>query len=213
MELPASSFTPAEKRAISLEDLKRLSTFSCDGEEWKIKLVDFAKDVFLLSFGLMGMNAADLYNSERYENGRIVYERTKTKTRRADRALISVKVEPEVMPLFEKYRDPSGERVFCFHKKYASAEYFSNRLMYGMQAIKAALGLNCLTFYSARHTWATIAVNEAGVDKYAVHSALNHVDPMMKVTDMYIKKSWAVNDEANRKVLDYVKIFDAPIEG
>ena len=60
--------------------------------------------------------------------------------------------------------------------------------------------------YTARHTWATIASNEAGVDKYTVHTALNHVDENMRVTDIYIAKSWDSIDAANRKVLDYVKL-------
>jgi hypothetical protein len=45
-------------------------------------------------------------------------------------------------------------------------------------------------------------VNQAGVDKYTVHQALNHVDDSMRNTDMYIKKSYDGNDLANRKVLD-----------
>ena len=67
------------------------------------------------------------------------------------------------------------------------------------------LALPCI-FHCARHTWATIASNEAGVDKYTVHTALNHVDENMRVTDIYIAKSWDSIDAANRKVLDYVKL-------
>ena len=66
--------------------------------------------------------------------------------------------------------------------------------------------MNDLEFYAARHTWATLASNDVAIDKYVVHSALNHVDPSMKVTDLYIKKSWDPIDHANRKVLDLAKI-------
>lgn len=200
VELP--TIVATDKRAITLQELSAISSLPDVGSAMSV-----CRDIFLLSFGLMGMNAVDLYNAERYEDGRIIYERTKTKTRRADRALISVKVEPELMPLFEKYRDESGNRVFRFYKMWSSDRVMTTMLSRGIRQIKEFLKLDRLVFYSARHTWATIAVNEAGVDKYAVHSALNHVDPMMKVTDMYIKKSWAVNDAANRAVLDYVNIF------
>lgn len=27
-----------------------------------------------------------------------------------------------------------------------------------------------------QHSWATIALNKVGIDKYTVHAALNHVD-------------------------------------
>ena len=49
-----------------------------------------------------------------------------------------------------------------------------------------------------------MAVNEAGVDKYTVHQALNHVDGKTAITDIYIRKSWEPLYKANRKVLDYV---------
>ncbi len=71
-----------------------------------------------------------------------------------------------------------------------------------MKKVGTAIGVEGLEFYAARHTWATLAVNQAGVDKYTVHQALNHVDDSMRNTDMYIKKSYDCNDLANRKVLD-----------
>ncbi|MDR1202421.1 MAG: hypothetical protein LBL58_12470, partial [Tannerellaceae bacterium] len=37
---------------------------------------------------------------------RITYNRIKTKNRRADKAEISIKIEPEIKKLIEKYRDP-----------------------------------------------------------------------------------------------------------
>jgi hypothetical protein len=187
---------------------------------------NLAKDVFLLSFGLIGMNAVDLYYCDRYENGRITYQRTKTKNRRSDKAEISIKVEPEIKALFDKYRDPTGERVFCFHRMYSSPNTFTvavngfdrtdekgNRHIVGLKKIGYLLGVDDLEFYAARHTWATIAANDAGVDKFTVHTALNHVDEQMKVTDIYIKKSWEPIDKANRKVLNHVKFkLDSVVE-
>ena len=73
-----------------------------------------------------------------------------------------------------------------------------------LEDIAEELKMDGLQFYAARHTWATLAVNEAGVDKYTVHLALNHVDDKTAVTDIYIRKSWVPIDEANRKVIDYV---------
>jgi len=40
-----------------------------------------------------------------------------------------------------------------------------------------------------------------------VHTALNHVDENMRVTDIYIAKSWDSIDAANRKVLDYITAY------
>lgn len=66
------------------------------------------------------------------------------------------------------------------------------------------VGIDGLQFYAARHTWATIAYNECGVDKGVVGDGLNHVDKKMSVTDRYIRKSWDRIDDAQRKVLDHV---------
>lgn len=41
-----------------------------------------ARDTFILSFCLMGMNSVDLFSATNYKNGFIKYNRTKTKDRR-----------------------------------------------------------------------------------------------------------------------------------
>lgn len=193
------------KRAISVESLRKLAAL----EDKEIlqpgnNRFNFARDMFLLSFLLMGMNAVDLYHVTDCKDGRITYQRTKTKNRRADRAEISIKIEPEAEELVKRYADKSGERVFAFHRMYSSVDSFCQAINKGLKKVGAMIGEEDLEFYAARHTWATIALNEAGVDKYTVHQALNHVDDAMRVTDYYIKRSWAPIDAANRKVIDYV---------
>lgn len=201
IKLPKPEVT--RKRAVSIETLRAIVALP----DTKIlqtgtNRFNLAKDVFMLSFYLVGMNAVDLYHCTDYTDGRITYQRTKTKNRRADKAEISIKVEPEVMPLLEKYKDPTGERVFNFYSKYSTPGAFNMALNYGLKKIGPLVDEDDLEFYAARHSWATIAVNDAKVDKYTVHTALNHVDEGMRVTDIYIRKSWEVIDVANRKVLD-----------
>lgn len=165
---------------------------------------NLAKDIFILSFLLVGMNAVDLYNCTEYKNGRITYERTKTRTRRSDKALISVKVPDIAKPLFEKYFDGDSENVFKFWRMYSTPGTFNAALNKGLKLVGKAVKVDGLTFYAARHSWATIAVNDCGIDKWTVHLALNHVDPVTAVTDIYIKKSWKPVDEANEKVIEKV---------
>lgn len=59
-------------------------------------------------------------------------------------------------------------------------------------------------FYISLHSWATIALNKVGVDKYTVHAALNHIDEAMKVTDIYIERDFVNENNANAKVINYV---------
>ena len=84
-----------------------------------ISRYNLARDVFMLSFCLWGTNAIDLYECTDYKDGRISYNRSKTKDKRSDGAKISIKVEPEIIPLIEKYKDKTGKRVFRFYKMYS----------------------------------------------------------------------------------------------
>ena len=59
-------------------------------------------------------------------------------------------------------------------------------------------------FYISRHSWATIAVNKAGIDKYTVHAALNHRDETMRITDIYIERDFKIENDANTRVVKYV---------
>lgn len=188
------------EQTLALRDLPYTEIYQVGQNRWNL-----AKDVWLISFMLMGMNEADLYECEDCKGGRITYQRKKTRERRADRAEISIEIQPELEPLLAKYRDPSGQRVFNFYRMYGSINTFSAAVNKGLKKIGETIGEDDMEFYSARHTWATLAANEAGVDKYTVHTALNHVDEKMRVTDLYIKKSWKPLDNANRKVLDLLK--------
>lgn len=198
-----------EKRALTKEELKRVLGYA---PETRARAIATSQDIFKLSFCLLGMNPVDLYKCTDYKNGRITYQRTKTRDRRRDRAEISIKVEPEIEELMERYRDPFGKRVFNFYLHYSDTFSFDTCLNRGLHAIEKGLGMPRLQFYAARHTWATLAVNDVGIDKYTVHEALNHVDPAMKITDVYIRKSWKNIDKANRAVLDYVFHDKEPIE-
>jgi len=164
-----------------------------------------ARDMFFASFFLVGMNAVDLYEIRTIKDGRITYQRAKTKDKRADNAEISIRVEPEVLPLLEKYKDESGERILNLYKRYKSVRNFDKVLSNGFISIRKKLNIDNLTFYSARHSWATIASHECNISEDKIARCLNHVSMNYRVTSRYIKRDWSIIDEANRKVLD---LFD-----
>ena len=74
----------------------------------------------------------------------------------------------------------------------------------GLKQIGKEIGIEHLQFYSARHSMATIAVNDLHINKYVVNEMLCHVDEAMKITDLYIKKDYSQINEANYKLIDYV---------
>lgn len=197
----------SQKRALTEKQLSAMLALSYEvAYKGRTNRFNFSKDVFLLSFALIGINAADLYScTELTSDGWLVYNRTKTKNRRKDRAMMKIKVQPAIQPLFDKYRDKTGKRVFKFYKMYSSANTFTTALNRGLKDIGKKLGIDDLEFYAARHTWATLARNKAGIDKGVVHEALNHVDEQMKVTDIYIDKDWSIINNANLKLLNQIK--------
>lgn len=204
-EIPKQEAT--RKRAIPADIIKKV---------WKLPYKDIkkgykstcrynlAKDCFILSFCLMGINSADLYNATDMKGNTIVYNRTKTKTRRLDGAKMMVDVLKIVQPLIDKYKDSTGKRLFNFYQYYADEKGFNKAINYGLKEIGAILEVDDLEFYAARHSWATIALNKVGIDKYTVHAALNHVDEAMKVTDIYIERDFMNENKANAKVVKYV---------
>ena len=195
------------KRAIPADIIKKV---------WKLPYKDMkkgykstcrynlAKDCFILSFCLMGINSADLYNATEMEGYTIVYNRTKTKDRRLDKAQMKVDIPRLILPLVEKYKDKTGKRLFNFYQYYADEKDFNKAINYGLKEICTILEIDDLEYYAARHSWATIALNKAGIDKYIVHAALNHIDDAMKVTDIYIERDFVNENKANTKVAKYV---------
>lgn len=195
------------KRAISSDIIKKV---------WKLPYKDMkkgykstcrynlAKDCFILSFCLMGMNSADLYFATDMQENTITYNRTKTKARRLDEAKMKVDIPDIIMPIVEKYRDKSGKRIFNFYRYYVDEKAFNKAINYGLKEIGSLLGIDDLEYYAARHSWATIALNKVGIDKYTIHAALNHLDDAMRVTDIYIERDFVNENKANAKVVKYV---------
>ena len=191
-----------QHRTLSLEQMHAIMSYEPHTERGRL-----AKDVFLLSFYLIGINTADLYYlaPESLKNGIINYNRCKTDSTRQDGAPMSVRVEPEADELLLQHK---GRRLLLdFADRYSTHQNFNKNVNKGLKEIGDAIGVSDLSTYYARHTWATFARNECGVEKATVHEALNHApDKSERITDIYVKRDWSHVWEANRKVLDYVSV-------
>lgn len=190
------SASMTKNRIISDDNLIKLFNFH------GTRRVGMARDCYILSFCLIGMNSVDLYECTSYSNGVLAYDRAKTRDRRTDNAHIEIAVPNIIKPLFDKYKGDS--RVFDFYKKYSNAANFNKHINKGLYIIAATLGIPHFDFYSARHTWASIARNRLGIDKYTIHEALNHVSDM-SITDIYIQKDYTNINKANEKVIAYIE--------
>ena len=98
-------------RVISEENLVRVFNFK------GTRRVGMARDCYVLSFFLMGMNSVDIYECVSYNKGVLAYDRAKTRDRRNDNAHIEIVVPDIIKPLFRKYKGTT--RVFGFYRNIA----------------------------------------------------------------------------------------------
>ena len=192
------------KRSLSVEQLRELRDYPC--EEWQEKY----RDIFMLMFYLIGINASDLFNSkpESLVNGRLEYKRAKTGK------LYSVKVEPEAMAIIDKYKgvgylldimDTFADYRNFLHRMGIALKQIGGMKRVGRGGKKVRTPLFPeLSSYWSRHTWATIAA-ELDIPKETISEALGH-SIGSEVTSIYIKFDRKKVDEANRKVIDYVNM-------
>lgn len=201
---------PTKDRTLTAEQIRQIYELPYKPNRFPSRpcAYNVAKDVFILSFCLMGMNTADLYLCEELaeRNGRytITYNRAKTSARRSDKARISVDVHPFLVPLFEKYRNPRRGKIFSFANRYCDYTQLNKSVNKGLKEVGKAIGIDDLEFYAARHTFATIARNKLGYDKSTVGEALNHVEKENKITDIYIQKDFSIINKLNKEVIEYV---------
>ena len=168
---------------------------------------DLGRDVFLISFLTMGTTEIDIYECELDTDGNITYERAKVRDRRSDHARIVIRPHSILKPLMEKYANPDfpkDRHAFRFYQLYRSADTFRTAIGKGLKELGKAIGIPGLNLYGARHSMATIALNEVFIDKLTVHEMLNHRMPRFHVTDVYIRKDFDKINRANFKLLDYV---------
>lgn len=191
-------------RALKLEDILKIYHYDAvPGSR-----VQMARDCFILSFCLMGMNSVDMYQATKLEKGTLKYKRAKTKDRRADEAYIEVKIHPFIKPLMKRYE--GSTHVFSFYKKYVVPENFNNNINRGLKDLGRAIGLPNLQFYQARHTFATLSRNMMKFSKSDVDEALNHVGSY-GIADVYITKDFNIINENNFKLIE--EVFKDEIAG
>lgn len=204
--IPRSPFDKIEKhfphsqgqKALSLEQMQRVISAQVDSVPERVAL-----DVFILSFGLMGANLADLYCATPF-SGMWEYERTKTRTRRADKAEMKVAVPEQMLPYIARLQDGEGWWLGRLHTFSNNKDGVTKRVNRYLEQWCKKEGLPVFTFYAARHTWATLAVNKAGIDMAVVDRCLVHKDKIA-LAGTYVETDWGMLNDTNRKVLELLE--------
>ena len=181
-----------EKRNIAIRQIKMIR----DCQTKPGSRAELAKELFMLSFYLCGINAVDLYycTKENINKGRLDYNRSKTEDRRKDNAFISIKIIDEAKPLLDKY-------IGVLSARYTTSNGLDTALSKGLKQLRKITGIPDITFYWARHTFANSARNDCRMSVDDIALALNHIDNGHRITDIYIAKDWKIVDEVQFSVI------------
>ena len=205
---------PTAKRNLSLQELRLLRDYPIVNQ-----FQEKYRDIFMLCFYMRGINMVDLaqLTKENIRAGRINYIRSKTGK------FYSVKIEPEMKKIFDKYKGQDFLLDICDGAKNeneirAKYEGFLQRMDRGLKKIgpytRKGLGgkkhikplLPELSQYWSRHTTATMMAN-MGYREEIIVCSLGH-EHKNKTTNIYIEYNEVEVDKANRALIDYVNKED-----
>ena len=190
------------KKALTVDQLRTLLTMPV--EPWQEEY----RDMFWLMFLLRGINAVDLFGAtpDQVVDGRLEYRRSKVGT------LLSDKLEPEALELIEKYRGKA--HLVAPLDRYTNYKDYLRRMDYGLKSLGRPTGKRGkilgkgmfpkLSSNWARHTWATLCA-ELDIPDPTITLGMGHKTAGHKTTAIYIKRDMKKVDDANRKVIDYIK--------
>lgn len=186
------------KRAISKKEIDRIAGLDLEGHHEHRKL---ARDLFRFSLLTRGMAFVDMcyLKKENIWGDMLVYRRRKTDQ------LLQIKIEPALRALLRKYGEKDSPYLLPMLRNddsYKGYRYIQRRLNKRIRELGELLDFDFpLTFYVARHTWATLA-HEKGIPVSVISEGMGHTSE--KTTHIYLASlSHRVIDKANKTVINY----------
>ena len=186
------------KRAVSKREVIRISELDLEGQH-RHKLL--ARDLFRFSLLTRGMAFVDMcyLRKENVRGDMLVYRRRKTDQ------LLQIRIEPALKALLRKYKDDNSPYLLPMLRgddSYKGYRYIQRRLNKRIRELGELLGFDFpLTFYVARHTWATLA-REKGIPVSVISEGMGHTSE--KTTLIYLARlDHRVVDKANKTVMNY----------
>ncbi|MCM1318661.1 MAG: site-specific integrase [Bacteroides sp.] len=159
------------KRAISLAHVKKMKELDLT----RSPALDYARDMFLLSFYLRGMSFIDMAFLKKTDlkNGYVVYRRRKTGQQ------LSIAWTPEMQAILDKYPDNPTQYLLPIIKTEGINERCAYRnigynINHNLKNIAGMVGITIpLTMYVARHSWAS-AAKAKGIPLGVISEGMGH---------------------------------------
>lgn len=189
------------KRALPLAIIKKIKSMDLKLN----KSMDYARDIFMLSFYLRGMSFIDMayLRKSDLKDGFITYRRRKT-----DQLLI-IEWTNEMQAILDKYQKNPTQYLFPIIKstganernQYRNAGYNINQALKKV-AKKASVNIP-LTMYVARHSWAS-AAKAKGIPVSVISEGMGHDSEA--TTQIYLASlDTSIVDNANSIILKALK--------
>lgn len=190
------------KRAISRKEIRQIADLDLKGKHRHLEL---ARDLFLFSLHTRGMSFVDMCDLkiDNIKGDMLMYYRRKTKQ------FLQIKIEPALKALLRKYADTNSVYLLPMlrnNDSYKGYRYIQRRLNKRIRQIGELLEFDFpLTFYCARHTWATLA-HEKGIPVSVISEGMGHTSE--QTTQIYLANlNHQVVDKANKAVMNYWRML------
>ncbi len=189
------------KRALPISFIKKIKTLALP----TTSSLDFARDMFLMSFYLRGMSFIDMAYLKKTDlkNGHIVYRRRKTGQQ------LIIKWTKEMQMILDKYPENKSDYLLPIIRNIGTNERYSYRntgynINRNLKNIAAMVGITIpLTLYVARHSWASAAKSK-GIPLSIISEGMGHDSE--NTTKIYLASlDTSIVDKANALILKSLK--------
>lgn len=188
--------TATRKRALPRETLKRIGNADLSALHPKYAL---ARDLFMFSFYTRGMSFVDMIYLRKSDisDGVLTYKRKKTGQ------TLTLRIEPSLQRIIDRYDNESPYILPVLERddSYRAYRQQQRELNKFIRKIGAMLEISePLTFYVARHSWATLA-RDCGTPLTVISAGMGHTSE--RTTRIYLAQlDHEAIDKANRKIIN-----------
>lgn len=185
------------KRALPIRMIRKIRKLDLD----LFPALDFARDMFMLSFMLRGMNFIDMAFLRKTDlaDGVVHYRRRKTGQP------LSIEWTKEMQSILMKYPDNDSDYLFPILRKtdknlLSHYRNVASRVNYCLKRIAVMVGVSIpLTLYVARHSWAS-AASATGIPTSVISQGMGHDSEL--TTRIYLASlDTSVVNRANRRII------------
>lgn len=185
------------KRALPLAMIRKIKALDLS----LTPALDYARDMFLMSFYLRGMSLIDMafLKKSDLKNGYVTYRRCKTGQR------LIIEWTPEMQMVIDKYPETHTDYLLPIIRNPGTNERYTYRnagynINYNLKKIASMVGIQIpMTLYVARHSWAS-AAKAKGIPLSVISEGMGHDSEA--TTQIYLTSlDTSIVDKANSIII------------